>query len=171
MKRLFIAFLVLVSLILEISFFPNFKFFGVIPNIFLMLILAFLFILPEKYTFYSAFWGSLILGLFSNILLGSESLVIIFLLLILILSHNYIFTSINYFLLVFFSFFVTLFYDLLLLIFYKIVGYRTDFIYFLKTGFLFQILINGVLVLVLYFLVNHFWDNLVKKEERSRLLR
>lgn len=171
MKKLFIVFLVLVSLILEISFFPNFKFFGVIPNIFLMLILAFLFILPEKYTFYSAFWGSLMLGLFSNLFLGSEALVIIFLLLILILSHTYIFTSINYFLLIFFSFFVTLFYDSLILIFYKLAGYKTDFIYFLKNGFLFQILINGLLVIIFYYLIGHFWENLIKKEERSRLLR
>jgi cell shape-determining protein MreD len=170
-KRLFIVFLVLISLILEISFFPVVRIFGIIPNVFLMLILAFLFILPEKYTFYSAFWGSLILGLFSNLFLGSEALVIISLLLILILSHNYIFTSINYLLLALFSVFVTLFYDLLILIFYKISGYNPDFIYFLKNGFLAQILVNAILVIIFYSIVNHFWDSLIKKEERSRLLR
>lgn len=171
MRRVVLVFLVFLALILEISFFTNIKLLGVVPNVFLMLILASLFLLPEKYTFHMAFWGSLFIGLFSGLYFGSEALITIFILLILILSHNYIFTNINYLLLIFFSFLTTIFYDLLTYLLSSLSGYRVDILFFIKESILVQIVLNIMFVVIWYFLINKIWENLSRREERGRLLK
>ena len=170
MKRFFIFFIVALALVLEISFLTNFKIAGVIPNIFLMLILASLFLLPEKYTFYMAFWGSLILGFFSNTFYGSESLAIMLVLLVLILSHNYIFTNINYLLLIFFAFSSTILYNFFLYFLTLWSGYKTDLLFFIQESAFPLIIINIILAVLWYFFLGRAWDNLSRREERARLL-
>ncbi len=171
MKSFFILSLSAIALILEILFFPNINFFGAQVNVFLALLIASLFILPEIIIFNLAFWGGVFLGLFSSFVFGIEIIIFLLILFFLFLAHRFIFTNINVLILALFTLFATLFHNLLIISISHFTELKINLIYYIFNFFIAQFIGNFVFVLLYYFFINHYWDKIQKHQSRAKLLR
>lgn len=171
MRRFFIISLVILSLFLEVAFFSNVKVFGITPNIFLMLLIALIFIVPEEEIMFYAFFGSLFLDLFAPGLFGFKTLVILAIVFLILISSYYIFSGVNFILLVFLSVVSTLFFDSFSALGLMFSGLNIDIIYYVKNFLVSKIIINSIIVLAFYPLISSIWDRMLRAEGRAKLLR
>jgi hypothetical protein len=171
MRHIFIVLVFLIALIAEVSVSSRIGFLGLYPNIFLMFLVASFFILPEVWVFNMTFLGLLVVGLFVPISWGLLILPAFLIYIILYLLHKYIFTNINFLVIFLMSIVATIFYNFSLAFFYFLWGQRIDIVFFLKTSLVFNLIINGFLAAMWYYLIKSVWENFLKKESYSRLLR
>lgn len=171
MRHVFILLVFFFALIVEISVSSRLSFFGLYPNIFLMFLISSFFIVPELWVFNMTFFGLLVLGLFMPIAWGLLILPVFFIFINLFLLHKYIFTNINFLVIFLMSIVATIFYNLSLLLFYFLRGQKVDVIFFIKTSLVFNLIINGFLAAFWFYVIRSVWENFLKKESYSRLLR
>ncbi|NTU69589.1 hypothetical protein HGB13_02025 [bacterium] len=171
MRRLFIVFIFLLALFFEVSIFSRLGFVGIYPNIMLMFLVSTFFILPELWVFIMTLSGYLVLGLFTPIVWGALAVPVFLIFIILYLIHKYIFTNINLIVIFLMGVIASIFYNLSVLLFYFLWGQRIDFVFFLKTSFFMNILVNGIFAILWFYFINSFWENFLKRESYSRLLR
>lgn len=171
MKYFFLFFVAAISIFLEMFIFSSFKIFGVTPNVFLMLVIASVFVFPQKHSFFIAFWGSLFFSFFSHFIFGTEPIIYLLLTLGVILSHQYFLTNINSLLLILISFTVTFLYFLLIWLFSFSVGLVYDFIYHLQKILPVLIVVNSFFIMIWFFVIKNIWERILKNENRVKLLR
>lgn len=171
MKRFFLVFILVLSLFLEVGFFTNLKIFGVVPNIFLMLLIALSFIIPEEELLYAAFFGSLFLDLFSSSYFGFQTIIILFIIFIVMLASYFIFSTVNVFLLIILATISTVFFEVLSSLALVTSGINLNIIYYLQHFLVSKIIINSILILLFYFFASSIWEKISKLERRVKVLR
>lgn len=171
MKRFFIIFVAILALLLEVAFFSNIKIFGITPNIFLMLLITFSFVIPEEDLMFLAFFGSLFLDLFSSAYFGSQTLIILTILLLVMLTSRYIFSNVNFVLLFVLVAVSTVIFDTLYGVALFFSGLKLDPVFYIKHFLVSKILVNSFIALLFYPLASSVWEKILKIEGRARLLR
>jgi len=171
MRRIFIVFCFLVALFLEISVFSRYGFLGVVPNVFLMFLISSFFLLPELWVFIMAFTGYLVIGLFLPITWGALALPVFFIFIVIYLLHKYVFTNINFIIIFLMSLIATVIYNVSVILFYLLWGQKIDFLFFIKTSLWISLIVNSFLAAFWYYFIKYFWENFLKRESYSRLLR
>lgn len=161
----------LLFVILEISFFPNINFLNLNPNLFLMLLIALSFVVSEKELIYIAFFGSILLDIFSPTYFGSQALIIVTIMFFILLALYFIFSTVNFFLLILLALFGTFLYDLLNIVFIYLSGFTVDVIYYFKNIFILKLFVNIAVLLLVYPLVDFVWEKILKTEGRIKLIR
>ncbi len=171
MKRFFLIFLTCLILLLEVAFFTNVKIFGITPNIFLMFLLASSFIIPEQDIFYLAFFGSLFLDLFSPIIFGAQTIIILLILFLVFLTSRFLFTNVNFILLFLLATVSTILFDVLFGLVLFLSGLRVDVIFYARNSLVPQIIVNSLLALLFYPFVLLIWENISRFQSKARLLK
>lgn len=171
MRRFLVIIIAVLSLLLEVAFFSNIKIFGITPNIFLMFIIASSFIIPEEDLVLTILFGALFLDLFAPSIFGLETMAILLIIFFVMLTSYYIFSSVNFVLLVVLAAVSTLAFDMLYAGALIVSGLKIDVVYYLRHFIASKIIVNVALALIFYSLISSFWDKFLKMENRAKLLK
>ena len=171
MKRFFLILTVIFILLLEVAFFTNVKILGITPNIFLMFLIASSFVIPEEDIFLIAFLGSLFLDLFSPAFFGVQAVIILFILFLVFLTSRFIFTNVNFILLLLLAAVSTVLFDTLFGLALFLSGFRIDAIFYAKHFLVSKIIVNSFSILLFYPFVSLVWENISKFQSKARLLK
>ncbi|OIP22744.1 hypothetical protein AUJ93_03310 [bacterium CG2_30_33_46] len=136
-----------------------------------MFLIASSFIIPEKDLIYLTFFGSLFLDLFSPMNFGFQILINIMIIFFVLLASYFIFSNVSFVLLLVLAILSTVISDVFYGLALYLSGFKIDIIFFAKNFLVSKIIVNSIIIMIIYPVVDLGWERISKIEGRVKLLR